>query len=191
MSYVSEYLAESAALIVDLSTSDIENAIDLIVRLKKNAGNLFIIGLGGSAAHASHAVADFRKMCGLNAFCPTDNIAYLTAQINDHGWERCFSNWLESHNACDEDVLMVFSVGGGEEERGISLPIIDAVNYAKARELRIIGITGSNGGYTAENADVCIRLPKVKDPNYHTGHTEGICSVIWHLMVNHPKLRFP
>jgi D-sedoheptulose 7-phosphate isomerase len=151
-------------------------------------GRLFILGVGGSAAHASHAVNDFRKICGFEAYAPTDNVSELTARTNDEGWETCFAEWLRCSRICSRDAVLVLSVGGGDAERNISPNIVRALDIAVSARAKVFGITGRDGGYTARVADACVIIPPLFGSRI-TPHTEGICAVIWHLLVSHPSLK--
>src|SRR5437899_5707485 len=151
-------------------------------------GRLFILGVGGSAGHAGHAVNDFRKLCAFEAYAPTDNVSELTARINDEGWDSCFSEWLAGSRISAKDAVLVFSVGGGSAEKNVSMNLVRALELARARGSAIFGIVGRDGGYTARVATACAVIP-VSNPDRITPHTEGICAVIWHLLVSHPALK--
>jgi len=157
-------------------------------KLKISHGRLFILGVGGSAANASHAVNDFRKICNIESYSPTDNVSELTARINDDGWETSYVNWLKGCRLSSSDALMIFSVGGGNEEKKISQVIIKAIEYAKSLSMKVFGIVGRDGGYTAKNSDVCIIIPTVNSEHV-TPHTESLQAVIWHLLVSYPSLK--
>jgi D-sedoheptulose 7-phosphate isomerase len=149
---------------------------------------LFVLGVGGSAGHASHAVNDFRKLCGFEAYAPTDNVSELTARVNDDGWESCFANWLRGSRLRRGDGLLVFSVGGGDRERNISANLVRAVELAGAVGARVFGLVGRDGGFTARCADACVVIPPLFAERV-TPHTEGLCAVLWHLLVSHPLLQ--
>jgi D-sedoheptulose 7-phosphate isomerase len=157
-------------------------------KIREQCGRLFILGVGGSAAHASHAVNDFRKICGVEAYSPTDNVSELTARINDEGWESCFSEWLKGSRISSKDGVLVFSVGGGDAVRNVSPNLVEALKTAKASGAAVFGVVGRDGGFTKEVADVCIVVPPLY-PDRVTPHTEGLCAVLWHMLVSHPKLK--
>jgi D-sedoheptulose 7-phosphate isomerase len=189
LSYTSQYIEEAAEILRRIDVEAIERAVDLLVALRERGGRLFILGVGGGAGHASHAVNDFRKICGIESYAPTDNVSELTARINDDGWESSFANWLRGSRLSERDMVFVFSVGGGNLERNISANLVRALEEAKKAGANICGIVGRDGGYTAEVADECVLIPVVNDAAI-TPHTEAFQAVIWHLMVSHPKLKF-
>ncbi|MGA9768315.1 MAG: SIS domain-containing protein [Blastocatellia bacterium] len=189
MDYVRQYIEEAAEILKRIDSEAIERAVDLLVALRERGGRLFVLGVGGGAGHASHAVNDFRKICGIESYAPTDNVSELTARINDDGWETSFANWLRGSRLCERDMVFVFSVGGGDLERNISANLVRALEEAKRVKATICGIVGRNGGYTAQVADECVLIPVV-NPSAITPHTEAFQAVVWHLMVSHPKLRF-
>jgi len=162
--------------------------VDLLVALRERGGRLFFLGVGGGAGHASHAVNDFRKIAGIEAYTPTDNISELTARVNDDGWETVFVNWLKGSRLNGNDMVFVFSVGGGDLERNISANLVRALQYAKEVGATICGVVGRDGGYTAQVADACVIVPTVNQQTV-TPHTEAFQAVIWHLLVSHPALR--
>ena len=162
--------------------------LNLLINLKETKGRLFILGVGGGAGHASHAVNDFRKICGIEAYAPTDNVSELTARINDDGWDTAYLNWLKGSNLVNEDVILVFSVGGGSLEKEISVNIVNSLQYAKELGAKICGVVGRNGGYTSKVADACVLIPIVNNDTI-TPHTEGFQAIVWHLLVSHPKLQ--
>ena len=188
MNYTAEYLADAKVLIDALDVSIIEKIVDEIATIRENQGRLFFIGVGGGAGHASHAVNDFRKIAGLECYTPTDNVSELTARINDDGWESAFVNWLKGSRLNSQDGVFVFSVGGGNEEKNISVNIVSSLKYAQEVGARIFGVVGRDGGYTAKVADACVIIPPIK-PETVTPHTEAFQAVIWHLVVSHPKLQ--
>ena len=188
MTYSSEHLAESIEITRLINPLLVENIVDLLVEVKKNQGRLFVLGVGGSAANAGHAVNDFRKLAGIEAYAPTDNVAELTARTNDEGWQTVFSGWLKVSKIESRDCLFILSVGGGNKEKNVSLNLIEAIDVAKEVGARVTGIVGRDGGYTAQHADVCLVVPTV-NPNTVTPHSESFQSVLWHLMVSHPKLK--
>lgn len=182
------FLDETRELIQRLDVASIERAVSLLAELRANGGRLFIIGSGGGAGHASHAVNDFRKIAGIEAYTPTDNVSELTARINDDGWETSYVNWLRASRFGLNDMLFVFSVGGGDRERGVSVNLVRCLEHARELGAKICGVVGRDGGYTASVADAAIIVPPL-NPQTVTAQTEGIQSVIWHLLVAHPLLR--
>ena len=187
-SFTASYLRESIRLIEQLDSKAIENLAQGLSEVRDRGGRLFILGVGGSAGHASHAVNDFRKICGLDAATPTDNVSELTARINDEGWDTCFSNWLKASGLNVKDALLVFSVGGGNREKNVSTNLVNAMDVARTVGAKIFGIVGRDGGYTKTVADVCVVIPTVSTERV-TPHTEGFCAVVWHLLVSHPALK--
>ena len=188
MGYIEKYLREVSAIIEKIDVDQTRLMLDLVVKLKESKGRLFILGVGGGAGHASHAVNDFRKICGIEAYAPSDNVSELTARINDDGWETAYVNWLKISKLGTDDLLMVFSVGGGNTEKKISVNIVNSLQYAKDKGAKICGIVGRDGGYTARIADACVIIPMV-NPETITPHTEAFQAVIWHLLVSHPDLQ--
>lgn len=189
MTFVAQYLEEVRQVAAALDQVDIERLVDALVAIRQRKGRLFILGVGGSAANASHAVNDFRVLAGLDAHAPTDNVSELTARINDHGWEHAYAGWLMTSRLAPLDGILIFSVGGGDVERRISLPLVRAVQYAKnSVGPTILGIVGRDGGVTAKMADVCVMIPPIA-PDRVTPHTEAFQAVLWHLLVSHPRLR--
>ncbi len=186
--FVRSYLEEAREVAARLDTEAVERIVDVIVDLRTRGGRLFILGVGGSAGNASHAVADFRKMCGIEAYAPTDNISELTARINDEGWESSFAEWLRASRLNRNDVVCVFSVGGGDAERGVSVNLVHALNFARSIGARICGIVGRDGGFTAKVADAFVIVPTVV-PERVTAHTEAFQALLWHLLVSHPRLQ--
>lgn len=186
-SYVRAYLEESAEIARRLDRAEIERIVALLLGVREAGGRLFILGVGGGAGHASHAVNDFRKIVGLEAYAPTDNVSELTARINDNGWESVFADWLRVSRLSATDAVLVFSVGGGDLERNISPNLVRALEYARGIGATITGVVGRDGGYTAKVADACVIVPVV-NPNSITPHTEAFQAVVWHLIVSHPHL---
>jgi D-sedoheptulose 7-phosphate isomerase len=186
--FVKTYLEESLSLIKDLSAKDIEAVAQGLGKARDAGGRLFILGVGGSAGHASHAVNDFRKICGFEAYTPTDNASELTARVNDEGWDTSFSEWLKVSRLNAKDSVLVFSVGGGNREKNVSVNLVKALELAKEEGAKIFGIVGKDGGFTKTVSDACVVIPSVS-PNRITPHTEGFCAVIWHLLVSHPALK--
>src|SRR6266511_1381337 len=183
-----QFLAEASEVISRLDTAQIENAAKMLAETRENGGRLFILGVGGSAANASHAVNDFRKIAGMESYAPTDNIAELTARTNDEGWASVFERWREGSRLRAGDAVLVLSVGGGDLERNVSPNLVRAVRYAKGAGARILGIVGRDGGYTAAAADACVVVPVV-NPHHVTPHTEAFQAVLLHLLVSHPRLK--
>ena len=189
MDYARQYIEEATEVLKRIDAEAIERAVDLLVALRERGGRLFVLGVGGGAGHASHAVNDFRKICGIESYAPTDNVSELTARINDDGWDTSFANWLRGSRLSERDMVFVFSVGGGDLERNISANLVRALEEAKRVGATICGVVGRNGGYTAQVADECVLIPVV-NPSAITPHTEAFQAVVWHLMVSHPKLKF-
>ena len=188
MSYSKQHLDESLEITKQIDPSLIEKIVDLLVDVKAKNGRLFVLGVGGSAANAGHAVNDFRKLAGLETYAPTDNVAELTARTNDEGWETVFSGWLKVSRLNANDCLFILSVGGGNKELNVSPNLVEAIDLAKEVGARITGIVGRDGGYTAKNATVCLVIPTVNTATV-TPHSESFQTVIWHLLVSHPSLK--
>ncbi|MES2219141.1 MAG: SIS domain-containing protein [Pseudomonadota bacterium] len=188
MEFIENFLQEAKQIIDQLDKTAIERAVDLLLQLRNNQGRLFILGVGGSAGNASHAVNDFRKIVDIESYTPTDNVSELTARTNDDGWHSVFATWLKTSRLKANDALLILSVGGGNEEKNISPNLVAALKYAKEVNAKIIGIVGRDGGYTAKVADVCIIIPPLNADNV-TPHSEAFQGVIWHLLVSHPKLK--
>lgn len=187
-SFVQQYLIEAKQIIDQLDIGPIDRMAQLLADLRAGGGRLFIVGVGGGAGHASHAVNDFRKIAGIEAYSPSDNVSELTARTNDEGWDTTYAAWLKVSRLSAADMVFVFSVGGGDLERNISANIVRAVQYAKQVGAKVIGVVGRNGGYTASVADACVIVPTV-NPNAVTPHTESFQAVIWHLLVSDPRLQ--
>ena len=187
-SYTEKYLAEVNRITAQLDVEAIDRMVDLLVDLRTQGGRLFILGVGGGAGHASHAVNDFRKIAGIEAYTPTDNVSELTARINDDGWDTSFLNWLRVSRLNDGDMILVFSVGGGDLERNISPNLVRALDYARQVGARVCGVVGRDGGYTARVAEACVLIPIVNSETV-TPHTEAFQAVVWHLLVSHPALQ--
>ena len=187
MSYVDEYLTQAEEIARMLDRRAIEQMVRMLIDLRARGGRLFILGVGGSAGNASHAVNDFRKIVGIEAYTPVDNVSELTARINDDGWESVYANWLRVSRLCANDMLMVFSVGGGDAERNISANLVYALRYAKERGTAICGVVGRDGGFTARVADASVIIPTL-NPRTVTPHAEAFQAVVWHLLVSHPDL---
>ena len=188
MSFATEYLAEAKQILERLDADAIEKMVGLLVELRSRGGRLFILGIGGSAGHASHAVNDFRKIAGIEAYTPTDNVSELTARINDDGWETVFANWLKASRLSPKDMVLVLSVGGGSVERNVSPNIVRALEYAREVRATICGVVGRDGGYTAKVAEVAVVVPTVNAERV-TPHTESFQAIVWHLLVSHPALQ--
>ncbi|MEI6638434.1 MAG: SIS domain-containing protein [Chlorobium sp.] len=186
--FASQYLNEAKGIIDQLDHSAIEEMTQLLVKLRERGGRLFLVGVGGGAGHAGHAVNDFRKLAGIESYSPSDNISELTARTNDEGWDTTYSAWMKVSRLSDRDMLFVFSVGGGDLERNISPNIVRAVQYAKEVGASVIGVLGRNGGYTASVADACVIIPTV-NPDMVTPHTESFQALVWHLLVSDPRLQ--
>lgn len=188
MSYSEQHLRETAEVVSRIDPALCERAVDLLAAVRERGGRLFILGVGGSAANASHAVNDFRKIAGLECYAPTDNVSELTARTNDEGWATVFAEWLKGSRLNEKDALLVFSVGGGNLEKNVSPNLVAAVQLAKERGAAVLGIVGRDGGYTAQAADVAIIIATV-NPENTTPHAEAFQAVVWHLFVSHPKLK--
>ena len=187
-SYTSQHLAETAEIVQKLDVETLEKMVDLLADVRARGGRLFFLGVGGSAANASHAVNDFRKIAGIESYAPTDNVSELTARTNDEGWASVFVEWLKGSRLRPNDALMVFSVGGGNLEKNVSPNLVSALQHAKEVGTSIMGIVGRDGGYAAKVADACCIVPTVNSENV-TPHSEAFQAVIWHLFVSHPKLK--
>ena len=188
MSFTKQFLAEVQQVTAQLDEAAIEKAADELAAIRARGGRLFILGVGGSAGNAGHAVKDFRKICGFEAYAPTDNVSELTARTNDEGWATVFSEWLKGSRIHAKDGLLIFSVGGGNLEKNVSPNLVSAIQVAKSVGASVVGIVGRDGGYTAQQADACVIVPTV-NPTHVTPHSEAFQGVIWHLFVSHPKLK--
>lgn len=187
MNFAEEYIEESIEVLKRIDALAVEATASGLAEIRERGGRLFIVGVGGSAGHASHAVNDFRKLCGFEAYAPTDNVSELTARINDDGWDSVFSDWLDGSHLSDLDGLLVLSVGGGDAERSVSANLVAAMEFARTRGASIFGIVGRDGGFAAKVADNIVLIPPLY-PERVTPHTEGLCAVVWHLLVTHPLL---
>jgi D-sedoheptulose 7-phosphate isomerase len=187
-SYSAQHLKETAEIVSKLNPDDCERCVQELVGVRARGGRLFILGVGGSAANASHAVNDFRKIAGIECYAPTDNVSELTARTNDEGWASVFVEWLRGSRINSKDALLVFSVGGGNLEKNVSPNLVHALQLAKQVGARVIGIVGKDGGYTAKVADASVIVPTV-NPNNITPHSEAFQAVVWHLFVSHPDLK--
>ncbi|HEY2013022.1 MAG TPA: SIS domain-containing protein [Bryobacteraceae bacterium] len=188
MSFSQQFLSEAKTIIDQLNLEQIERMATLLAGTRSAGGRLFILGVGGSAANASHAVNDFRKIAGMEAYAPTDNVSELTARTNDEGWATVFESWLRGSRLRREDALLVFSVGGGNLEKNVSPNLVKALQYAREVGSKILGIVGRDGGYTAQAADACVIIPTV-NAVHTTPHAEAFQAVVWHLLVSHPAVK--
>ena len=188
MSYSKQHIGEAISILGQLNVDLVERAVALLAATRERGGRLFILGVGGSAGNASHAVNDFRKICGFEAYAPTDNVSELTARTNDECWSTVFAEWLRGSRLRKEDALLILSVGGGNLEKNVSPNLVEALKLAKERGATILGIVGRDGGYTAQVADIAIIVPTV-NPATITPHSEAFQAVIWHLFVSHPALK--
>jgi len=187
MNYTQEHLRETLAILERLDAGAIERMVTLLAQVKAQSGRIFFLGVGGSAGNCSHAVNDFRKLLGIECYTPTDNVSELTARINDDGWESAFVEWLKVSRLSERDAVFVLSVGGGSREKNISPNLVAAVDHARARGAKVLGIVGRDGGHTAQRADACVIVPTV-NPQTVTPHCEALQAVIWHLLASHPVL---
>lgn len=185
--YTRSYYQEVEVIARQIDQHSVERIIDILVEVRQSGGRLFILGVGGGAGHAGHAVNDFRKICGIEAYAPTDNVSELTARINDDGWQTAFANWLRGSHIRQGDAVLVFSVGGGSAEKNVSVNIVECLKLAKSVGAKIVGVVGRDGGYTRQVADACVVVPTV-NPLTVTPHTEAFQAVVWHGLVSHPKL---
>jgi D-sedoheptulose 7-phosphate isomerase len=188
MSFTKQFLTEVQQVTAQLNETAIERCADELAAIRERGGRLFILGVGGSAGNASHAVNDFRKICGFEAYAPTDNVSELTARTNDEGWPTIFAEWLKGSRLNAKDGLLIFSVGGGNIEKNVSPNLVNAIQLAKKVGASVVGIVGRDGGYTAKEATACVIVPTV-NPAHVTPHSEAFQGVIWHLFVSHPKLK--
>jgi D-sedoheptulose 7-phosphate isomerase len=188
MTYVAQYIQEATEILRRLDQSAVERIADLLLELRERSGRLFLLGVGGGAGHASHAVCDFRKIAQIEAYSPSDNVSELTARVNDEGWETAYANWLRGSRLNEADMVFVFSVGGGDVQKNVSANLVRALEHARKVRATICGVVGRDGGYTAQVASACVLIP-VANPSTITPHTESFQAMIWHLLVSHPKLR--
>jgi D-sedoheptulose 7-phosphate isomerase len=186
--FVKTYLEETVSIINEINPARIENIAQKLVTVRENKGRIFFLGVGGSAANCAHAVNDFRKICGFEAYAPTDNVSELTARTNDEGWDSIFSEWLKGSNLNSKDAIFILSVGGGNAELNVSPNLVKALDLAKSIGSTIIGIVGKDGGHTAKLSDDIVVIPTVNPINV-TPHTEAFQGVVWHLLVSHPDLK--
>jgi D-sedoheptulose 7-phosphate isomerase len=188
MIYTKKHLKETIQIVKKLDIKIIENIVHLLANIKSKKGRIFFLGVGGSAGNCSHAVNDFRKIIGMECYAPTDNVSELTARTNDEGWSTVFSEWLKISNLSKNDMLFIFSVGGGNLKNKVSTNLVEALKYGKRIGSKIVGIVGRDGGYTAKVSDVCLVIPTINKKTV-TPHSESFQSIIWHLLVSHPKLK--
>jgi D-sedoheptulose 7-phosphate isomerase len=186
--YISAFLADAVTIIRKIDQVQIRRMSEILQEIRNKGGRLFILGVGGGAGHASHAVNDFRKIGGIESYAPTDNVSELTARVNDDGWETVFVNWLKGSRLTAKDCIFVFSVGGGDAEKNISVNLVNALQYAKETGAKVIGVVGRNGGYTAKVADACVIIPTVNEKTV-TPQTEAFQAVVWHLIVSSPTMQ--
>lgn len=188
MTYTGQYLDEAAEILKQLDRDAVERTVDLLVNARQQGGRLFVLGVGGGAGHASHAVCDFRKIGGMEAYTPSDNVSELTARINDDGWDTAYANWLRGSRINAKDLVLVFSVGGGDAQRNVSANLVRALQCAKEAGAKVCGVVGRDGGFTAQVADACV-LIRVANSQTVTPHTEAFQALVWHLLVSHPRLK--
>jgi D-sedoheptulose 7-phosphate isomerase len=188
MSYVTQYIEEARQILSLLDSLEIERTANLLCELRARSGRLFLLGVGGGAGHASHAVCDFRKIAQIEAYAPSDNVSELTARVNDDGWDTCYANWLKGSRLNKSDMVFVFSVGGGDTKNNISANLVRALEHARDVGAVVCGVVGRDGGFTKQVANACVLVPVVNSANI-TPHTESFQAMIWHLLVSHPKLR--
>jgi D-sedoheptulose 7-phosphate isomerase len=188
MTFANDFLQEFARTIEQLDAAAIERCVEIVAQVRDGGGRLFILGVGGSAGNASHAVNDFRKLANVEAYAPSDNVSELTARTNDEGWATVFEGWLRVSRLRSSDLLLVLSVGGGSREKNVSPNLVAALEYAREVGARVIGIVGRDGGYTAQVADECVIVPTL-NPAHITPHAESAQGVVWHLLVSHPRLK--
>lgn len=188
MDFIEQFIAEGVEVLKKLPKDAVERVVGRLAEARAAGGRVFVLGVGGSAPNASHLVCDLRKLCGIEAYAPTDNVSELTARTNDEGWATCFDGWLKVSRLRQGDVVFVFSVGGGDAERNISPNLVTALKYAKSVGAGVVGVVGRNGGYTAQVADACVVIPTV-NPDHVTPHTEAFHGVVHHLIISHPKLK--
>ena len=188
MDFIARYLAEVGQVAASIDQAAMARMVDALAAVRDGGGRLFVLGVGGSAGNASHAVNDFRKICGFEAYAPTDNVSELTARINDDGWDTSFAAWLRGSRLAARDAVLVFSVGGGDADRGVSTNLVRALEHAQSVGAHVLGIVGRDGGFTAKVAEACVIVPTVS-PDLVTAHAEAFQAVIWHGLVSHPRLK--
>ncbi|HBT43828.1 MAG TPA: sugar isomerase [Rhodospirillaceae bacterium] len=188
MSHAQDFMKEAATIALEIDADAIERMAQGLAQVRSGGGRLFLLGVGGSAGNCSHATNDFRKLCGMEAYAPTDNVSELTARINDEGWDTVFAEWLKTSRLSNKDAILVFSVGGGDAERNVSVNLIRGLEFAKSKGAKIFGVVGRKTGYTAQVADAAVVVP-VENPQHVTPHTEAFQAVVWHCLVSHPLLQ--
>ena len=186
--HITEFLDDAVTIIKKIDRTEIQKMIQILVDIRNNDGRLFILGVGGGAGNASHAVNDFRKIAGIESYAPTDNVSELTARTNDEGWETVFESWLKGSRLTAKDGIFVLSVGGGNADKNVSVNLVNALRYAKKTGTKVIGVVGRDGGYTAKVADACVIIPTVNEKTV-TPQTEAFQAVVWHLIVSSPKMQ--
>jgi D-sedoheptulose 7-phosphate isomerase len=185
--FADTYLTETLEILGRIDREEVERLARELVEVRDSGGRLFLLGVGGSAAHASHAANDFRKLCSIESYAPSDNVSELTARINDDGWDTAYAEWLRGSRLSGQDAVLVFSVGGGSAPQNVSVNLVRALDLAREVGAKAFGVVGRDGGYTREVADACVVIPTVHEDRV-TAHTEGLCAVVWHLLVSHPAL---
>ena len=188
LSFSVKYFDEISNVIKRLDRDNLEKLVDNLVKVKKNKGRIFFLGVGGSAGNCSHAVNDFRKLCNIESYAPTDNVSELSARTNDEGWETVFSSWLKISKLSEKDAIIIFSVGGGNKQKNVSANLVNAIDYAKSKNTKIFSIVGKSDGYAYKLSDICILVPEVNVERI-TPHSEAFQAVIWHCIVSHPLLQ--
>jgi D-sedoheptulose 7-phosphate isomerase len=186
--FIPKFFSEVGQVSRSINYADVEQLVDELVNVRERHGRLFFLGVGGGAGNAAHAVNDFRKIAGIEAYAPTDNVSELTARTNDNGWHTVFADWLKTSRLSSNDAVFVLSVGGGNKDKNISANIVEALEYASQTGATILGIVGRDGGFTAKTADACVVIPTVSPENV-TAHTESFQAVVWHLVVSHPRIK--
>ncbi len=186
--FIENYLQETINIAKNIDINCLNKIIDGIYKVREKKGRIFFLGVGGSAAHASHAVNDFRKLGNIECYTPTDNVSELTARTNDDGWKFVFKDWLKVSKLNKKDIIFIFSVGGGNVKKKISENLVEAIKFGKSRKVKIYGVVGKNGGYTKKESEACICIPSINS-KLITPHTEGFAAVIWHLIISHPKIQ--
>ncbi len=188
MNFINDHLEETADIANRIDRSQVQDVINCIKKIKDKNGRIFFLGAGGSAGNASHAVNDFRKLCNIESYAPTDNVSELSARVNDEGWETVFSEWLKVSRLRENDLLFIFSVGGGNKEKSVSVNLIHAIDYAKNIGSKVVGIVGRDGGYTYKNSNACVLIPNINTKSV-TPHAEAFQAVVWHLIISHPDIK--
>ena len=188
MNFINDHLEETADIANKIDRSQVQEVINCIKKIKDKNGRIFFLGAGGSAGNASHAVNDFRKLCNIESYAPTDNVSELSARVNDEGWETVFSEWLKVSKLRENDLLFIFSVGGGNKEKSVSVNLIHAIDYAKNIGSKVVGIVGRDGGYTYKNSNACVLIPNINNKSV-TPHAEAFQAVVWHLIISHPDIK--